>query len=64
MATTETYEQLMTVPEVAEYLRVSRARAYEMAAHGEIPTVRLSARRIRIPRAALEAWLNERQAAA
>jgi excisionase family DNA binding protein len=38
----------LTVPEVAEILRVSRSRAYEMVQKGYIPCVRLG-RTIRIP---------------
>lgn len=51
---------LLTIPEVARLLGISRVRCYEMAASGEIPSMRLSARRIRVPQAALDAWLTER----
>jgi len=44
----------LTIPEIAKELAVSRERAYRMAAKGEIPTVRFSERRIRVPRAWLE----------
>lgn len=50
---------LLTIPEVATILGVSRERCYRLAAEGRIPSVRLSPRRIRVPRAALEAWLAE-----
>jgi excisionase family DNA binding protein len=55
-----TTPQLLTIPEVAELLGISRVRCYEMAASGEIPSIRLSARRIRVQPAALDAWLTER----
>lgn len=44
---------LLTVPEVARLLRVSRAFAYELIARGEIPVVRFG-RRVLIPRQQLE----------
>jgi excisionase family DNA binding protein len=52
--------EFLTIPEVAELLGISRVRCYEMAATGEIPSMRLSPRRIRISRGALDAWLAER----
>ncbi len=42
----------LTVEEAARALGVSRAHAYELAARGEIPTLRLG-RRILVPREAL-----------
>jgi excisionase family DNA binding protein len=42
----------LTVEEAARSLGVSRAHAYELAARGEIPTLRLG-RRILVPREAL-----------
>lgn len=59
---TET-EPLLTVAETAAMLGVPRQRCYELIARGGIPSVRLSARRIRIPRAALDAWIAEQAAA-
>jgi len=49
--------ELMTVAEVAGILRLSRPRVYELIAASAIPAVRLSERRIRIPRRAWEAYL-------
>jgi excisionase family DNA binding protein len=43
---------VFTVTEVAELLGVSRAFAYELAARGELPVLRLG-RRIVVPKAAL-----------
>jgi excisionase family DNA binding protein len=42
----------LTVEEAARSLGVSRAHAYELAARGEIPTLRLG-RRVLVPREAL-----------
>lgn len=51
---------LMTVEEVARYLRISRAKAYEMTQSRELPVVRMG-RSVRVHRAALEEWLTDRQ---
>lgn len=48
---------LLTVEEAARYLRISRAKAYAMAATGEMPTVRLG-RSVRVRLAQLDAWLD------
>lgn len=48
---------LLTVPEAAKVLRISRNLAYELVARGEIPAIRLG-RVIRVPRAPLEEWVN------
>ena len=48
---------LLTVPEAAKLLRIGRNLAYDLVARGEIPSVRLG-RVIRVPRTALEQWLE------
>ena len=48
---------LLTVPEAAEFLRISRNLAYDMIARGEFPHVRLG-RVIRVPSRALQEWLE------
>lgn len=53
---TEEQSHLLTVPETAKLLRISRNLAYELVARHEIPAIRLG-RSIRVPRAELEAWL-------
>ncbi len=50
------HESVMTVPEAARILRVSKGTAYEYIQKGLIPHVRLAGRII-IPRARFEAWL-------
>jgi excisionase family DNA binding protein len=50
---------LLTVDEAAAYLRISRAKAYQLAATGELPTVRMG-RSVRVRRDRLMAWLDER----
>jgi putative molybdopterin biosynthesis protein len=48
----------MTVRELAAYLRVSRRKAYELVANGEVPSVRIGSA-LRIPRAELDRQLDE-----
>lgn len=52
---------LLTVPEAARVLRISRNLAYELVARGEIPAIRLG-RVIRVPRAPLEEWVKSEAA--
>jgi excisionase family DNA binding protein len=40
-------------------LGVSRVRAYQLVKEGRVPAVRLPQGRIKIPRAAWEAWVEE-----
>ena len=49
-------EAVMTVPEAARVLRVSRGTAYDYCQRGLIPHIRLAGRII-IPKARFEAWL-------
>lgn len=49
---------LLTVPETARLLRISRNLAYELVARGELPAVRFG-RVIRIPRSVLTDWVRE-----
>lgn len=48
---------VMTVEEVAAFLRIGRSSAYELARTGHLPAIRLG-RTWRVPRAALLAWLE------
>lgn len=48
---------VMTVSEVAEYLRVNPQTVYRKAKAGELPAVRIG-RAIRFQRAELESWLK------
>lgn len=52
----------LTVPEVAQLLRINRGRAYAMANDGTLPgVIRLGQRTIRVDRAELLAGLRENQ---
>jgi excisionase family DNA binding protein len=54
---------LMTVPEVAHELRVSRRRAYEMVREGELPAVRLGPHGLRVVAKDFAEWLRSRMVA-
>lgn len=47
---------VLTIPEAARLLRISRNLAYELAAQGRLPHIRLG-RRVLIPREGLEGWV-------
>ena len=48
----------MTVPEAAEALGIGKNQGYEAARAGQIPTIRIG-RRLLVPRAAFERWLEQ-----
>ena len=48
---------VLTVPELAAYLRIGRGAAYNLVRYGVINSVR-SGRLVRIPRTAVEDYLN------
>ena len=52
--------EVMTVSEVAEYLRVNPQTVYRKAKSGELPAVRIG-RAIRFRRAELDAWIKGAQ---
>ncbi len=50
---------VLTVPQVAAYLKLSRAAIYRLVQTGQIPHIRIGKSR-RIGRDQLEAWLKTR----
>lgn len=48
---------LLTIPQAAQLLATSRSRVYELVMQGRIPSVRLGAKSIRIPRQGLVEWV-------
>ena len=52
---------LLTVRETARILSLGRDRVYELVNRGDLPSVRLGERTIRIPRHALLKWVEDRQ---
>lgn len=51
--------EILTVDEVSRLLRISRAKAYNLVATGELPSIRMG-RSVRVRRDRLEAWLDQR----
>lgn len=70
MATTQVSKERLTLDDLrhegttisvergGEYLGLSRAFAYQMARDGNLPTIKLGARRVRVPTAALLRMLD------
>ena len=48
---------LLRITEAAEYLGISRTKAYELIQRGELRTLRIDTS-VRVPRAELERWLT------
>jgi len=48
-----------SVPEVAALLEINLPKAYELARQEGFPAIRISPRRIVIPKAAFHRWLEE-----
>jgi excisionase family DNA binding protein len=53
-------QPLLTAPEVAKLLAVSRERVWSMSRRGEIPTVRLGPREVRYRPEDIDAWIARR----
>ena len=53
-------DRLLTVPEVADYLRISRDQAYLTVRSSGFPLIQLGENMLRIRRQDLERWLSER----
>ena len=49
---------VMDVKEVASALGISRILAYDLVRQGKIPSIRISARRLLVPKAALAKMLD------
>jgi excisionase family DNA binding protein len=62
MSTTTERPELLTLRELAEYLRVSMRTAYQLASDGAVPAVKVGGQ-WRIPRLELERRLAETDAA-
>lgn len=52
---------VLTVPELAELLKIGRTKAYALCKDGKITSIRIG-RTIRIPRQAVEKFLNNKEA--
>lgn len=47
-----------SVPEVARHLGISIGLAYGLVRRGELPSIRLGPKRLVVPKAALNSWLE------
>jgi excisionase family DNA binding protein len=56
-AATVTYDHLMNVSEVAEFLGLSKGTIYHLVSQQRVPCIRLSNRCVRFRRSDLEAWI-------
>lgn len=52
-------DRLLLVSEVAERLRLSTDATYELVRRGEIPSLRLGRRAVRVPERRLREWIEE-----
>lgn len=52
------YERLLTVPEVCDWLRITRHKLCRLTHKNQIPVIRLH-RRLRFRRSAIEQWIAE-----
>ncbi|MBM4461763.1 MAG: helix-turn-helix domain-containing protein [Chloroflexi bacterium] len=59
MSKKESERLTMTVVEAADALGISRATAYSLCREGKLPVIRISERRLVIPKAALQRMLAE-----
>jgi excisionase family DNA binding protein len=57
----ETEKAVYNIYQVSQLLDINLPKTYELAKHPDFPAVRLG-KRIIVPRAAFERWLNERAA--
>ena len=52
-------DPIMTIPEVARYLKLSRSKVYLLVTQKKITYIRIG-RNVRIRQSDLEAWLNQK----
>jgi excisionase family DNA binding protein len=53
-------DKILTIPEVAEYLQMSKSKVYDLAKRGIIPTIQIG-RNVRVTESDLEKWLEEQR---
>ena len=51
--------EILTIPEVAQYLKLSVSKVYAMVQHGEIPHIRIE-RNVRIRESDLQKWIAKK----
>ena len=50
-------DQILTIPEVAHYLKLSKSKVYSLVATGKIPHIRIG-RNVRVRGTDLELWVE------
>lgn len=50
-------EEIMTIPEVARYLKLSKSKIYNLVQAGKIPYLKIG-RNVRIRESDLKQWIN------
>jgi excisionase family DNA binding protein len=60
MNRTAPHREFLSIEEFGQRIGVSRRTAYDMAARGEAPVIRLR-NQLRVPARALETWLSDRE---
>jgi len=58
MAEARNLDEIFTIPEVAEYLKMSKSKIYNLVQRNEIPSIKIG-RNVRIRQSELETWLDE-----
>ena len=53
-------ETIYTIPEVAEYLKMSKSKVYDLVKKGRIPFIKIG-RNVRIRKSDLMKWLDEQK---
>ena len=53
-------QSLLTIPDVAERLRMKPASVYELVRRGDLPSIRIGPRQVRISVAQLRLWIEAR----
>lgn len=53
--------ELMTLQQVADYLKLSMAQIYNMTRDNELPIIRVSDMTIRVRRGDLDSWLESKK---
>ncbi len=52
--------EILKVPDIARYLRISKSAAYELAHEDDFPTL-IMGRKIRVRRESFLSWLDEQE---
>jgi excisionase family DNA binding protein len=55
-----TLDRLLTVPEAAKFLRISKSQLYLLIEQKKIPHIRLTERRVVIRESDLKLWIEKR----